>query len=361
MVNTQQKLGIAIAAILIVGWVGYILLHLSRSGAPAGAEVETAPNRKPYYDDDDLETKKLDRSLGIAVVLLAVVALGLPAYWVREAGREKVSIVGFDRRAAARGKNLFQPTDSPKHGAHFGCATCHGIDGGGGQANYNVTDAFGRTRQVKWTAPAINTVAYRYSFELSDDLPKKEVTQLRQVLVYGRPGTPMPAWGIRGGGAMNDQQIDDLVAYLATPKAKGGLMLDAAGVRAQVDLLNKTAAQLRANRENPDEAKPSPALLDGQTLFEAHCARCHTRGQSYGEPGVQGSGGFAPSLGAGVGLRQFPNEADMLKFVSEGVNFGQAYGLNGVMGNESGGMPHFGTLLNANEITAIIEYERSLP
>ena len=30
----------------------------------------------------------------------------------------------------------------------------------------------------------------------------------RNILIYGRAGTPMPAWGIKGGGPMNDQQIE---------------------------------------------------------------------------------------------------------------------------------------------------------
>jgi hypothetical protein len=30
----------------------------------------------------------------------------------------------------------------------------------------------------------------------------------------GRPPTPMPTWGVRYGGPMNDQQITDLVNYI---------------------------------------------------------------------------------------------------------------------------------------------------
>ncbi|MDP3983975.1 MAG: cytochrome c, partial [Acidimicrobiia bacterium] len=34
-------------------------------------------------------------------------------------------------------------------------------------------------------------------------------------ITYGRPNTPMPAWGVAGGGAMNTQQVEDIVNYLA--------------------------------------------------------------------------------------------------------------------------------------------------
>ena len=37
-----------------------------------------------------------------------------------------------------------------------------------------------------------------------------------QIITYGRPGTPMQAWGVAGGGPKNDQSIQDLVAYLRT-------------------------------------------------------------------------------------------------------------------------------------------------
>ena len=37
-----------------------------------------------------------------------------------------------------------------------------------------------------------------------------------QILVYGRPGTPMPAWGTEGGGPLTTQQIDELIAYIGS-------------------------------------------------------------------------------------------------------------------------------------------------
>ena len=41
---------------------------------------------------------------------------------------------------------------------------------------------------VAWSAPAINTVFYRYTPE-----------EVRFWLVYGRANSPMPAWGLAGG------------------------------------------------------------------------------------------------------------------------------------------------------------------
>ena len=209
-VSTQQKVGLAVAVLVVVGWAGYLLLYLRRKESPPpGSEIELAPNRKPYFDDDELETTKLDKSLKWALVTLVISAVGLPAYWLNEPSRQAGAERGFDARAAKRGFIMFQPAESDipaGNVGHFGCGGCHGPEGQGASRDFAIsdpTDPSAPPRLVPWQAPALDTAALRYT----DD-------QLRAVLVYGRPGTPMPAWGVMGGGPMNDQQIDDLIAYL---------------------------------------------------------------------------------------------------------------------------------------------------
>ncbi len=74
----------------------------------------------------------------------------------------------------------------------------------GGTAPYTVTDPVTQqVRAVNWFAPALNTVFYRFD--------ESEVTY---ILTYGRPGSPMSAWGLDGGGPMNAQQIQTLIEYL---------------------------------------------------------------------------------------------------------------------------------------------------
>jgi mono/diheme cytochrome c family protein len=330
-VSTQQKIGVGVAVLVVVGWAGYLLLYLRRrESPPPGSEIELAPNRKPYLDDDELETGKLDKSLKWALVTLVISAVGLPAYWLNEPSRQAGAERGFDTRAAKRGFIMFQPAESSVPAGnvgHFGCGRCHGPEGQGGSADFALsdpTDPSAPPRQVQWQAPALDTATLRYT----DD-------QLRAVLVYGRPGTPMPAWGVLGGGPMNDQQIDDLIAYMKQLARE------------------KKVAELQA------EAMEKYGL-DGQALFDAYCARCHTKGFSYGEPDVRGGGAFGPSLLDGATVRQFPNVDDHIEFVTNGAQYGKAYGTRGVGGNESGGMPGFGRLLTAEQIRAIVEYERSL-
>ncbi len=342
--STQQKVGVVIGAVLVLGWLGYLITHLMKAGAPPGAEIELAPNRKPYFDDDKLETRKLDAALGVALLLTAVSAVGLPAYWVMESNRQINAVVGFDRRSVGRGFSLFQPTDSPVHGAHFGCATCHGADGSGGVAKYTITDSLGRTEQVTWKAPAVNTVALRYS-----------TAQIRQILVYGRAGSPMPAWGTKGGGPMNDQQIDDLVLFMQTSVEDEGLKIDQEAARAQ----GRAAAEGEARKAGRLDASGQP-IVDGQTLFEANCARCHTRGWSIDRPEVSGGGSYGPNLRGGATVRQFPKVEDMLEFINESAQYGEAYGATGIGHDAGGGMPYFAEVLPEEDIRAIVEYERSL-
>ena len=331
-VNTQQKIGIALVVVLLLGLAVYTVAQLRRpEGPPPGAEIELAPNRKPYFDDEALEGPRLTRALWAAFALTVVIAVGLPLYWAFEPGRQAGATRGFDERAAGRGFILFQPADSPVPAGnvgHFGCGGCHGNKGQGGQTNYSLSDPLDPSkppRQVSWKAPALDTVMLRYS-----------VDQVRSVLVYGRPNTPMPPWGVAGGGPMNDQQIDDLIAYLQS------IQLDPKKVQ-------RTSMETYGT--------------NGAAIFDGMCSRCHTQGWSYGEAGVPGGGGYGPSLVGGATLRQFPaveGDDGHIAFVSEGVEFGDAYGTRGVQGNESGGMPHFGAMLTPEQVRAVVEYERSL-
>lgn len=327
--TTQQKIGFAVVVVLTLGWAAFLLANLRKEGTPpAGSEMELAPNRRPYLDDDDLEGPRLDKALFAGLVLMVITAVGLPLYWANEPSRQDGAVRGFDNRAVQRGFILFQPAGSPVpegNIGHFGCGGCHGTEGQGGSTKYVMPDPLNPEkppREVTWQVPALNTVLLRYD--------KDEV---KAILVYGRTNTPMPPWGVMGGGPMNDQQIDDLVAYLDS------IQLDPADVK----------------KKNLDEFG-----TDGAKLFDGFCSRCHTLGWSIGEPQEVGGGAFGPDLRGGVTVRQFPDPKTHTEFITEGAEYAKPYGLRGVGGNEGGGMPGFGKMLTKEQIDAIVEYERSL-
>ena len=166
-------------------------LGLARIGDIDGGEVlRGAFVRKPQ------DTTAIGRDLEITVV-------ALPVYWVLEPDRQAGAEKAQEELFVEWGALLFAPTGD--NISAFNCAGCHGgMKATGGVAEYNITDpATGEVRSVSWYAPALNTIFYRYSEE-----------EVRYILVYGRPFSPMPAWGVEGGGPMNAQQIDTLLAYL---------------------------------------------------------------------------------------------------------------------------------------------------
>ncbi len=321
LASTQQNLAIAFVVALILGWALFLLLSVKKSGEAVGDEAATAPNRRPYFDDDALEGPRLEQAQKWALAMLAVVVIGLPLYWLDEPSRQAGAAVGFDKRAAQRGFVLFQPSSSsvPEGNiGHFGCGGCHGTEGEGGVTAFALTGADGTSRSVQWAAPALDTVLLRFTEE-----------EVNTIITYGRANTPMPAWGTAGGGPMNEQQVTDIIEYLKS--------------------LQKTAKEVR---------EANAALgTDGATLFGEFCSRCHTKGWAYNEPEPPGTGAFGPSLVGGLTLRQFPDLLKHVEFVTLGSDYKKAYG---VRGEGSGRMPGFGQMLSEAQIRAIVEYERSL-
>ena len=324
----QQQLGLAIVALSVIGLLVYVALQIKGSGEPPGAEIELAPNRRPYYEDEDMEGRRLDQSLTWALILLIITGVGLPLYWLNEPNRQSGAIEAFDEEAAGRGFHLWStgPTEGGHNIGNYGCESCHGPTGQGGAAKYVILppedqpDAL--PRPVVWSAPALDTVLRRFSDE-----------EVIEIITYGRKNTPMPAWGVDGGGPLNEQQVTDLLAYIKK--------------------LQLTDDELAKRQREQVQQFGS----DGKGLFEANCARCHTKGFSYGEPEEAGGGAYGPSLLDGVSTRQFPNRQDHIDFVTEGSDFKVAYGERG---EGTGRMPGFGTTLTKKQIEAIVDYERSL-
>jgi len=263
---------------------------------------------------------------------------------------------------------LFANSASEHYNANVSlqCANCHGVDGGGGVApgvQIKSTDPrcdpqatidedlaadqpYCLPTQVAWSAPSLQLAPLRYNR-----------AQLTQIIAFGRPGTPMPAWGVVSGvGSLNAQSIKDLVNYVeslstTTDKAKASAdkdvdtftetlndpevvaaaeewvddaTRDEAAARAQVAALGPDApigaelsdgaqatttgvylAYAQENLQAATEWRRTVAQAsEGQKLWMLNCARCHTRGWSFFDPtdpsathqGLMGGGAYGPSL-----------------------------------------------------------------
>ena len=354
--------------------------------------------------DDVMESRKLDRALRWAFTFAIILAAGLPLYWLVEPNRQASATKGFEERAIERGEVLYSNKDMPNYDPTKSllCANCHGADAAGGQAPFVVTPAAqgneaARPISVAWKAPALNTVFSRF-----------DADQVHNILVYGRPGSPMPAWGVAGGGPKNEQAITDLMAYLesiqlsaqdAGKQATAATKKYVAEQKTFVEQAQQNVADARtalAEATTPAERTTAQADItaaefalarsearyaemrnagEGQLLFETNCARCHTKSWSYYDPSnpkiptipPAGSGALGPSLRAGAVLLQFPGEPvdspttpgfqKQYDWVAVGAAVNKPYGVRGI---SSGQMPHMGIILTKAQIEAIIKYERSL-
>lgn len=340
LASTQRTIGIVIVVLLAIAGVVLVWFNSRAARPELGAEIELAPNRKPYYDDEQLEGKVLDRVLLMALALIAMIAIGLPLYWLAEPGRQSNAIEHFEGQDGVfvnRGAGLFAGSEA----GGLGCADCHGSAGQGGSRDHILLDSNGEfVAQVSWLAPALNAVTLRYD----DD-------EIREILNYGRPGTPMAAWGAPGGGPLTTQQIDNLIAFLHS------IEIPAEELEAQV------TAEVERSLEAGEFATMGEAVfnygqISGADSGTYSCARCHTMGWSYGDPQASGGGGtIGFSLRDGATVRRFPTPEDHAQFIADGSQRGIGYGVNG---QGSGRMPGFGQTLTEEQIDAVVEYERGL-
>ena len=364
--SITTTVAIVLAVGFIGGWLVYAWLNARTSRGAVGSEIELAPNRKPYYDDETLEGPKLERTQVLGVLILFVFVLGLPVYWLLEPGRQRGAIEFWSNKFADKGATLFDTTAN----GGYNCAGCHGgMKATGGGAPFTITDLnTGEVKAVTWNAPALDTVLYRYSAD-----------EVRFILVYGRPFSPMSAWGVDGGGPMNEQQIDWLVTYLRSIQLppdgcktqflkKYDFDVGKGNSAANPAICDGGEAPQSVQQELQKAAEADVAsgkyATIGEALFNSSykagsfsCARCHTRGWSYGDPKETGGGALGPNLTGGSVIRQCVTTQELLAFLTVGSKLGAKYCENG---QGSGRMPGFGAELSDSQLEAIANYVRSL-
>ncbi|MEX2651189.1 MAG: c-type cytochrome [Acidimicrobiia bacterium] len=176
---------------LVVGivWLGVLFASAIRN---RGGE-EVAPNLKPGITDQEMETRRLEGGQKAAIAFSAFLAISLPLYFLGETGRQENFVDEFEVAAQERGALIVE---------EFRCFDCHGPEGVGGTARY-VEKRSGVT--VSWAAPSLNDILFRY-----------EEAEVNFWVTYGRGNTPMPAWGLPGGGPLTEAQVSDVVSYLTT-------------------------------------------------------------------------------------------------------------------------------------------------
>ena len=106
--------------IMVVGWIVYAALNAGSARRELGSEIELAANRKPYLDDEELEGRRLELVQFVSLIMLIIIVIGLPVYWILEPARMAGATQGQEERFIEWGSKLFAPTgDNP---TAFNCA-----------------------------------------------------------------------------------------------------------------------------------------------------------------------------------------------------------------------------------------------
>jgi mono/diheme cytochrome c family protein len=258
-----------VAAVVLVPAVLLWAIYLVRAGTPRKPGVVLGIPRalRPGQPDETLEGPRLERIMVWGLLSTLAIAIFVPAYWLGEVQRQEHFVTRFSDESVERGRIIFNTPPELPEGSDpiafrrvereislgMGCARCHGAPevpdvpieqvAAGGLAQGGFVPP-GSTKKVDYTAPPLNTVFTRWDEEV-----------VRFTIERGRPGTPMPAWGVEFGGPMTDQMISDVIAWLHTLPG------------------NQTAPE----GISEDCAKPSKADRKscGQEIFSARCAVCH--------------------------------------------------------------------------------------
>jgi mono/diheme cytochrome c family protein len=258
---------------------GLFLSRSKRTRKPA-AILGIPQAMRPAAPDDVLEGSRITRIQAGGLVFTVALAAFIPLYWLPEKTRHEAFAHRFEEHAIENGQLIFAKAplateDIPA--AEFkafekaqalgqGCANCHGppqalgekpteATAGGGIATPPFKDPV-TGNILNYKAPPLNNVFQRWDEEV-----------IRFTIERGRPGTPMPAWGVEYGGSMTPQMVDNVITWLKT---------------------------LPGNNEPPpalsDGCQKPTALNDvqcGREIFEARCAVCH---------GPEGQGKEDPTL-----------------------------------------------------------------
>jgi mono/diheme cytochrome c family protein len=226
-----------IAVLVVAATLGLLVVLLVLYGRPRRARQEGPPTNFARGDPDSiLEGARLQKVMVWGVASAIFITGFLVVYFVVEPFREAAYGKKFLQASETRGEHEFRPnTAEGQTGAN--CASCHGPEGQGGFA---ATDP-------EWPAPPLNNIFARYTEE-----------EITRIVTMGRPGTPMPSWGIEFGGPLNDQKIEDIVKFVQTLQV-------------------------------PDDEHWELAsdVTDGREVFAQKCAVCHgdnARGQGLGQP-----------------------------------------------------------------------------
>ncbi|MEX0991128.1 MAG: c-type cytochrome [Actinomycetota bacterium] len=196
MLALSQTAGIVMAGIGLAIVVVIVALVVARVRHAEDKGPDIPPAMSPGPSDPNLEKPILERLQGWGVILVAFMAVWIAAYWFFEPGTNKKQEEHRVESATEHGAHIVELFDEHSNPAGAGCVQCHGPELRGQE--------FVRGGDI-FRSANLTTVCERLTME-----------EMFQTIAEGRESAGMPSWSVEYKGAMNDQQIMDVVQYLVT-------------------------------------------------------------------------------------------------------------------------------------------------
>lgn len=196
----------------------------------------------------------------VAIVLISAMALFTAFYWITDPARREAAYQTQIKELVVYGAEIFKPAD-PQFPNRAGCASCHGVDGTGGQVGNTGRLAPNlRSKSIYEKLRTQNGGSFT-DIRKPGDPPDyvNLVIRFGGVVVSGDVNSPMPAWSTEVGGPLTINQIDALTAMIETWALEAG--------------------------KQPDVAVPNTVEAGQKVYSTAGCASCHGAGLA-GVPGT---------------------------------------------------------------------------
>lgn len=194
---------------ILVGVASGVALALVAVAAMAGvrrrprqrAELDIPNAMRPGPSDPDLERPILEKLYAWGALLVLFLSIWVPVVWLQEPKANTQDEEHFIQESIHRGYLTTLPGNEENQ-LGFNCQRCHGpgLHGGANVFNQRVV-----------AVPNLQTVCGGVAF---GHPLIKSLQDVIDTIAQGRAGSDMPSWSVRFAGAMDDQQINDVINYL---------------------------------------------------------------------------------------------------------------------------------------------------
>ena len=334
--DTGQVLLIAVVVLGPAAILWLIFWSRQNKARKPAAVLGIPANMRPGATDETLEGPRLTRVITGGVIFTFVLVVFIVFYWLPERERQEAFAHRFEEGSVERGELIYNAPpelDEDASAEEFkkqekalalgqACINCHGPEGTGGIANPAFKDP-DTGYAVAYNAPPLNNVFSRWDEEV-----------IRFTIERGRPGTPMPTWGVDFGGSMTPLMVDDVIAYIKS-------------IQVEPEEISEECKKPTAETE----------LSCGEEIFRLRCEVCH---------GPKASGKEGPGTEDDPWFQGMALWKGDVRHLSPGLHY---YTI--VNGRRFAFMPPFGEApaqgipippnpLTDDQIRAVMKFERSL-